>query len=60
MNWPWDVRVRGRRLSVRYGDARLIPYPPDYYTVEIRISGKWYDAGTGKTWFEAFLMGLVA
>ena len=57
MNFPWNVRVTG--CSTHYGDARNF-LPPDYYTIEVRIKGKWYDAGTAKTWLEAFLMGVVA
>lgn len=52
---PWNVRVTGRQLD-RYGDQRDI-LPPDYYVVEVRIKGQWFDAGTGGTWLEAFLMG---
>jgi hypothetical protein len=42
MMLPWNVRVREGR---------------NCYCAEVRIKGKWFDAGTGKTWFEAFLMG---
>jgi hypothetical protein len=45
VNWPWNVRVREGR---------------GWFVAEVRIKGRWLDAGTGKTWFEAFLMGLVA
>lgn len=56
MNWPWNVRVTGRHNSlIGWQIAK-----PDYYRVEVRIKGRWYDAGTAKTWFEAYLMGLVA
>ena len=58
MNWPWNVRVTGQHIG-RYGDQRLI-LPPDYYRAEVRIDGKWYEAGTGETWLEAFLLGLTA
>lgn len=56
MNWPWNVRVTARQARLFFSPLA----PSDYFTVEVRIKGKWYDAGTGKTWFEAFLMGLVA
>lgn len=58
MNWPWNIRVTGGHTE-RYGDQRLI-LPPDYYTAEVRIGGKWFDAGTAKTWWGAWFMGLVA
>lgn len=52
---PWNVRVTPRTLSA----APLVPLP-DFFAVEVRIRGRWLDAGTAPTWLEAFLMGLVA
>ena len=53
---PWNVRVSPVTLCT----AKYLVQSPDYFKVEVRIKGKWFDAGTGKTWFEAFLMGLAA
>ena len=33
-------------------------YKPDYFKLEVRIRGIWFDAGTMPTWLEAFLTGL--
>jgi hypothetical protein len=56
MNWPWNVRVIGCHLSIIGWRIK----PPDYYMVEVRYKGKWYDAGTTKTWWSGFLVGLSA
>jgi hypothetical protein len=58
VNWPWNVRVTASPNGSRIG--RELTCRPDYYIAEVRIRGRWYDAGTGKTWLETFLMGLVA
>jgi hypothetical protein len=50
---PWNIRVTP--VST---DGRILA--ADYHWVEVRKKGKWQDAGTSKTWFEAFLMGLIA
>ena len=58
MNWPWNVRVTGMHEG-RDGDQRLI-LPWDYYTVEVRMGGRWLGAGTAPTWWAAFFQGLAA
>lgn len=45
MRAPWNVRVREGR---------------GYFTAEVRIKGRWYDAGTAPTWFQALLQGVFA
>lgn len=58
MNWPWHVRVTASASGSRMG--REYAFRPDYYLAEVRIKGQWLDAGTSRTWLEAFLMGLFA
>ena len=57
MRMPWNVRVTGIQMLAGElaGAARW-----DYYRVEVRIGGRWFDAGTAKSWWMAFVMGLTA
>lgn len=57
MNWPWNVRVVPMLSNFKRQNGFT---RPEYYHVAVRIKGTWVDAGTAKTWFEAFLQGLVS
>jgi len=57
MTAPWNVRVAGKWLV---WPPQKLSTAPDYYLVATKQHGEWRDAGVGSTWFEAFLMGLVA
>jgi hypothetical protein len=54
---PWNIRITpGYHTEMR----RLWNARPDWFRTEILRSGKRQDVGTSRTWFEAFLMGLIA
>ena len=55
MTAPWNVRVTPMFLS-KFREA--LRYKPEYFKLEVRIRGIWFDAGTMPTWLEAFLTGL--
>jgi hypothetical protein len=57
MTAPWNIRVKPLRISWR---SRQAFSRPDAYKAEVRLKGKWYEAGVGDTWWAAFRMGLVA
>ena len=48
---PWNVRVTAGFLKFREWKRAFAR--PDYYRTEVRIKGRWYDAGTSPSWLEA-------
>jgi hypothetical protein len=49
---PWNVRVSriGRPGSLLH----------DWFKAEVRIGGRWFDAGVARTKWKAFWMGVLA
>ena len=57
MTAPWNVRVTPRWVGMKLlAEIRR----PDFFAVHVRVKDGWQDAGTARSWWEAFWQGVAA